>query len=264
MNKNQDVNTNYVGCMAHVVWGLCVCEGCKKGCGAETFVEMRQTSTKNLAKCAGWFTRMDNAIRQYTTALRGAVLAKKIACCSDWTTQKNGKAVAYKGYPDYMGRLAGQGQCSCEDAMYQKQCADSRYNGQKTGFRLPTGVAFKDTCDPAAPMRPRNQARRICGKDVHGKRPKSQAAAVKAAVKSAHTTDRCGYHNYKDVTKAPRAHMKHSEICLTHFPNCRITFTVFMLIAQSMLMSQAMFWITRLLRKHICAVTKPSVSKVSK
>jgi hypothetical protein len=52
-------------------------------------------STKGCLKPGGWFTKFDRAFREYMTHIRAAILAKKLACCSDWTSGLAKKALSF-------------------------------------------------------------------------------------------------------------------------------------------------------------------------
>jgi len=99
-------------CASKVQWNFCVCEGCN--CPAYSMADIQIdhkmiNSTKEeqegkkrnpakIARCALWFQHADQAIRLYTSSVRGAIISLKMACCTPWKHKNSKQGKCNNGY----------------------------------------------------------------------------------------------------------------------------------------------------------------------
>ena len=85
------------GCASRLTWSLCLCKYCNcvegyvdgdktKPIKVYAKVQMNHAmkTRRSDGHCSIWFNRVDKVLREYTTLLRAALLAKKLACCGNW------------------------------------------------------------------------------------------------------------------------------------------------------------------------------------
>ena len=104
------VNLRY--CASRVIWRFCICEGCNCPKMNMADIKISHTMTKLAshdagAACNTWFTKIDEAIRGYTSSVRAAILSLKTACCVPWTPKNDKKGQCVYGH--VTGQAAGTG-----------------------------------------------------------------------------------------------------------------------------------------------------------